>query len=110
MDKKVIFVISTPRLNFHTSSCLITRPFTIQDKKVNDLCAMSQKDYLSDAQLYLDSVREVLRGLPSLLCDGGYCHAMKDGVTLYRDDIHLSTAGSRYVGPFFKDLVNISQY
>ena len=116
-DKKVIFVMSTPRLNFHPSSCLITRPFTLQDKKINDVCAMSQKDYLSDAQLYLDSVHEVLKDfptvktvdLPSVLCDGGYCHAMKDGVLLYKDDIHLSTAGSRYVGPFFKDLVNTGQ-
>jgi peptidoglycan/LPS O-acetylase OafA/YrhL len=111
-NKEIIFVISTPRLNFHTSQCVVTRPLTLKDKKIDDICAISVKAYLSDAKLYLDSVYEVLKDfptvkivdLPSVLCDAEYCHAMRDGVLLYKDDIHLSTAGSHYIGPFFKHL------
>ena len=111
-DKNIVFVISTPRLNFHPAACVMTRPFSFVDKKPRDLCAISQKEYLNDAREYLDATYDVLRefpavkvvDLPSLLCDKDYCHAMKDGVLLYKDDIHLGTAGSIYVGHMFKHL------
>jgi len=32
------------------------------------------------------------------LCDAEYCWAMKDGKMLYRNDDHLSMAGSMYIG------------
>jgi hypothetical protein len=36
-----------------------------------------------------------------ILCDDQTCWAMKDGVQLYRDDNHLSLAGSEYLGKRF---------
>jgi len=32
-----------------------------------------------------------------VLCDAKECHAMIDGVLMYRDDDHLSINGSKYV-------------
>jgi hypothetical protein len=51
-------------------------------------------------------VKRVLQDFPQVklwdstleLCDGEYCWAMKDGVLLYRDAVHLSVAGSLFMG------------
>lgn len=109
-NKEIIFVISTPRLNFHPALCIKTRPLSIENKKLKEPCAMSKDLYLRDNKKYLDVVSNVLVDFPAVkvldttkaLCDDEFCYAMLDGVLLYRDDVHLSLEGSKFIGNFFK--------
>jgi hypothetical protein len=39
------------------------------------------------------------------LCDAKWCWAMKDGKMLYRDDVHLSSDGSRYIAQGLTKLI-----
>jgi hypothetical protein len=100
-NKKVVFVVSTPRLNFNPAKC-INRPLKLTRKDSNDLCRMNRQDFDRDAKLYRDLVLNVLKDYPNVkvfdtakeLCDENYCYAKKDEKMLYRDAVHLSLYGS----------------
>ncbi len=106
-NKHVIFVVSTPRLDFQPRSCINneTRPFRIFPKRVKSLCGMSRAVFEKDNKEYRDLIFRVSKDFPNvkvfdtsdMLCDTQYCWAMKDGKMLFRDDVHLSISGSEYI-------------
>lgn len=67
------------------------------------LCFMKKVNSPSKTSSF-QSVR-VLDPLPAF-CDDTYCRAIKDKKLLYRDDGHLSKAGSIYLGEYFKNKKN----
>ncbi len=77
-----------------------------------DSCNFARSTFAQDSQDYRDLVFKVLKDFPSVqtfdaaaqLCDDKWCWAMKDGKMLYRDDVHLSLEGSRYLA---KELVKL---
>ena len=107
--KEIIFVTSIPRLNFNPAICLDARPwgghFTVRKS-----CAISRMDVAADGGAYQALALEVLREFPSVkvwdttkdICDDEFCWAMKDGVLLYRDDVHLSESGTYWLGERYK--------
>jgi hypothetical protein len=103
--KQVIFVISTPRLDFQPTSCIDDRPLRLSAKPLKSPCAMPRATFDRDSRDYRRLVQTVLSEFPRVkvfdaaeaLCDTEYCHAMKDGRLLYRDDVHLSIDGSTYL-------------
>ena len=112
-NKKVIFVVSTPRFNFNPAKC-INRPFRLIRSKTNELCRMSRQDFERDAKSYRDLVFNVLKDYPSVkvfdtakdLCDENYCYAKKDEKILYRDNVHLSLFGSDLIAQGLVKVIN----
>ena len=105
-NKEIIFVISTPRLNFLPITCIKSRPLRlVKNKKVKFPCAINIKDYKQDTLEYRNAVNKVLKDFPQVkvfdttaeLCDKNLCWAMKNGKILYRDDVHLSLDGSKFI-------------
>jgi peptidoglycan/LPS O-acetylase OafA/YrhL len=104
--KQVIFVVSTPRLDFDPAACFDSRPFRLTEKTIRTPCAISMDTYKQDSKEFRSAVFGVLKDFPQVqvfdtstkLCDENLCYAMKDGKILYRDDVHLSVQGSEYLG------------
>ena len=112
-NKRVIFVLSTPRLDFSPDTCF-GRPLRIGSRKRDmDSCNFARSTFAQDSQDYRDLVFKVLKDFPSVqtfdaaaqLCDDKWCWAMKDGKMLYRDDVHLSIEGSRYIAQGLTTLI-----
>lgn len=103
--KNVIFIISVPMLDFDPASCVDARPWKISSSKKRSPCAMLQSKTAIHLDEYKKIIYKVAKKFPIVkiwdttkeLCDGTYCWAMKDGEMLYRDSVHLSTVGSKYV-------------
>jgi peptidoglycan/LPS O-acetylase OafA/YrhL len=110
--KQVVFVISTPRLNFDPSRCGV-RPLLINDRNTNLPCSMPYDTYMSDNKLYRDVVFEVLKNFPDVkvfdsslyLCKEGNCNAIINDEVMYRDSVHLSYLGSMYLGRIFREKI-----
>lgn len=111
-NKQVIFVVSTPILDFSPATCVDSRPFRLTQKSLKSPCGISRSNFDRNNQDYRDLVFRVLNDFPNVkvfdtstqLCDSEYCWAMKDGKILYRDDVHLSVQGSEYLA---RELVKI---
>ncbi|MGE3260900.1 MAG: acyltransferase family protein [Bacteriovoracia bacterium] len=108
--KKVVFILSIPRLSYSLSECMGIRPLLFSAKPSMSQCAMPKEEYLSDSNAYIGIVTKVLKDFPTVkvfdpsavLCDEKNCYAEKDGQVLYRDDRHLSSFGSLYMGRAIK--------
>ena len=104
--KQVVYITSIPMLDFDPASCVHFRPWQNMTAPLRTPCAIPQKKVDQLSHDYRDMVSRVLRDVPQVrawdtsreLCDGEYCWAMKYGELLYRDDVHLSEAGSRFMG------------
>jgi peptidoglycan/LPS O-acetylase OafA/YrhL len=114
--KNVVFVVSTPRLDFSPTRCLDSRPFRLVDRPLMAPCGTSIAVFQRDNQEYRDAAFKVLKEFPKVrifdpaatLCDQTYCYAMKEGRILYRDDVHLSTQGSVYLAKALLQLADDS--
>jgi len=103
--KQVIFITSIPMLDFDPATCVHYRPWQSNQAPLRKPCAIPQKEVDDLAREYRGMVSRVLHDIPQVevwdssreLCDGKYCWAMKDGVLLYRDAVHLSVAGSQFM-------------
>lgn len=103
--KEIIYILPIPRLDFHPRDCAKIRSFKVSNNKNNPLCATSRNLFDNDTEPYLNLVLRVLKELPLIsifnpaneLCDEEYCYALKNGILLYRDELHLSDAGSEYI-------------
>jgi peptidoglycan/LPS O-acetylase OafA/YrhL len=106
--KEVVFIASIPRLDFSPSTCLNIRPW--QTDRSNSACTMSRSVADADDMPYRALVGDVLQEFPGVkvwdpsrdLCDNQSCWAMKDGVLLYRDEVHLSEPGSIWLGSRYR--------
>ena len=117
LNRHVYFVIGIPQLPFDPKLCLDEgRPFRMSQKNKSP-CAYSYSDYLSKNLAYRTAIFKVLSDYPrvkifdpsSIMCDANYCHAMKEGKLLYRnegDNAHLSDDGSSFIAPFLARLID----
>jgi peptidoglycan/LPS O-acetylase OafA/YrhL len=109
-NKRIIFVLDNPTLDFDPEICQDKRPLRFA-KKSHD-CVVPRDEFQSDNHVYRDLVFSVLKDYPSArvfdsaayLCDERFCRAKVDGITLYGDDNHLSVAGSDYLA---KELIKV---
>lgn len=101
--KRVVFVIDVPELGFDPRSCVNVLPLR---SRVKTPCAVPRDVVENRNREYRALVKKVFEDFPTVqvfdpvphLCDAEYCWAMKDGKMLYRNDDHLSMAGSMYIG------------
>ncbi len=101
--KKVIVLLDDPQLPFNPSRCVV-RPF-LGGKE----CQFPRDNWNNRPfkKLYESAVRDVaphfsnvtIIDLADTLCDKTTCYAVRNHAVLYRDDNHLSDAGSRLVAP-----------
>lgn len=108
-NKEVVFVIDVPELAFDPKSCVEIRPLRFGARQAKSPCAVPRAAYDERNAGYRAVLAAVLKDFPAvkvwdparLLCDEQFCWAMKDGTMLYRDDDHLSLAGSLWLGERF---------
>ncbi len=106
--KKVVVLKQPPELSINPAACVLNRPFTF--RRGNPRCHQESEPvrrYLAEYEGPFDSVTEtdarvrVLDPYP-IICPGATCVLMDDLRPLYRDDVHLSLHGSRYVAARLK--------
>ncbi|GAB3447533.1 hypothetical protein GCM10027396_19480 [Insolitispirillum peregrinum] len=104
-NKRIIFVLENPTLNFDPSSCQNGRLFS---SATNVDCLISRDKFLEEHKSYRDLVNAVLKDYPSVtlfdsaryLCDSKNCFGKVGGNILYGDRDHLSEAGSEFLAEF----------
>ncbi|MDD5028367.1 MAG: acyltransferase family protein [Rhodoferax sp.] len=105
-DKRVIFIMSIPILDFNPETCINYRPWRITSAQLKTPCSMSKIEADKLSRNFRSMVNRVLQNFPKVtlwdssreLCDEVSCYAMRDGILLYRDTSHLNEAGSLYMG------------
>lgn len=101
-DRKIIFVLDNPDLNFNPKSCIESRPLRLT-KDLKEPCAIPRSSFDKRSKEFRDLANSVLKDFPSVkvfdaatqLCDQDWCWAIKDGKMLYLDSDHLSLEGAR---------------
>lgn len=104
-NKRIIFVLENPTLDFDPSSCQLNRPFSLSDKSA---CFISIEKFMEEHKAYRDLSFSVLRDYPTVtvfdsakyLCDGEKCFGKLNNRILYGDRNHLSEDGSKYLSQF----------
>lgn len=99
--KNVIYVIDNPEIDFDPRSCIDDRPMRVKGRSKSP-CAIPKYEYDLKNKEYRELVLSIVRDYPNVkvfdasayLCDDKLCWAKKDGDILYRDEHHLSEAGS----------------
>lgn len=104
-NKKIIFVLENPTLDFDPSTCQLNRYFSQSD---GSDCLISYEKFMEEHKVYRDLSFSVLRDYPTVtvfdsakyLCDGIKCFAKVNNRILYGDRNHLSEDGSKYLSQF----------
>jgi peptidoglycan/LPS O-acetylase OafA/YrhL len=104
-NKRIIFVLENPTLEFDPASCQLNRPFSLSDKSA---CLIKFEKFMEEHKVYRDLSFSVLRDYPSVivfdsakyLCDGENCFGKINNRILYGDRNHLSEDGSIYLSQF----------
>ncbi len=101
--KTVVVLKQVPELNYFPRTCISTRPFVISSDKCKsvDTQIETERKYLLEYEDHFDfpSKKYVVIWDPfEYFCYGGKCISKEGEAYLYRDDVHLSLAGSRYLG------------
>lgn len=104
-NKRILFLISVPMLDFDPLTCVDSRPWRITPLQLKVPCAMPQIKAQAWGKSFRLMVNKVARDFPKVtvvdsaqeLCDGYRCWALRDGKLLYRDAEHLSVDGSMYL-------------
>jgi peptidoglycan/LPS O-acetylase OafA/YrhL len=108
-NKKIFFIVDVPELGFEPEQCVDVRPYKLFDNK-KTICAVTKDVYLKRNASYLTIVDQQAKAFPNVkflypsnhLCDEQFCYAKKEGLIFYRDDDHLSYAGSLKMGQLFE--------
>ncbi|AOW76775.1 hypothetical protein A3Q34_07870 [Colwellia sp. PAMC 20917] len=111
LGKKVVLVNPVPEVGFDVPYALKVANITGRD--INVVIAPTTEEYRERTE----EVGTIFRQLEDrlniglvapdiILCDSSYCKVAIGGVTLYRDDDHLSTFGSEYVSQAFDEVFN----
>jgi peptidoglycan/LPS O-acetylase OafA/YrhL len=112
-NKKVIFVLDTPDLEFNPNACM-SRPWRLDKLAEKTLCAIPRSQVDLRQKKCLETVKAVLSEFPNVtvldplpaFCDDNYCWAIKDKKMLYRDSHHLNEVGAIYLGEYFEHQIN----
>jgi len=114
--KNVVVFVDWPELGFDPRSCL-PRPVPLFSR-VRPLCGVPRSQVDARNRAYREVIFNMENEFSGLsvfdplpyLCDSTACYAMRAGHLLYRDDNHLSAAGSVYLaGGFFKEQPSLTQ-
>jgi hypothetical protein len=111
--KRVIFFIDVPEIGFDPVECVDIRPLRFSTKQLRQPCSIPANEVASRQADYRAVVAELQARFPemrvfdptSLLCDAQSCQAMIDGTVIYRDDDHLSAAGSGHIAAALKQFI-----
>ena len=100
-------VLQVPELDFLPERCLHARPYERLLPKPRSTAACPRARAERQQAKYRAAIARAVHAVndPDLhvvdpmdaLCDATKCHAMIGDVLMYRDDDHLSVAGSRFV-------------
>lgn len=103
--KRVIFLDSVPELDFNIRECISWEPNQYVKRIPRPECEVPRAKIDARAQQYRPALHSVLNRHPGVtvldpvgyMCDARACYGRRDGVLLYRDDDHLSLAGSYWI-------------
>ena len=101
-NKKVIFVLENPTLNFSPRNCGKQRPINLLSKN----CSITREADDAVHKVYIAKTVELLKKYDNVvivdprevLCDSSNCFASKGGRVLYGDRNHLNPSGSYIQG------------
>ncbi|WP_407279630.1 acyltransferase family protein [Aromatoleum evansii] len=104
--KRVVFLDSVPELPFNARECVHWTPNRFVSRIPRPQCEVSRKMIDARNGEYRPYLRPVLEKYPevivfdpqTVMCDDRACLGWRDGELMYRDDDHLSMAGSRWLG------------
>lgn len=103
--KKIVLMKQIPELSFDPLNCQKNRFFEfLSQSKIR--CAMPTEDakkYLQEYELYLNPILSYFPSVQvwdptSIICNELNCISNTGVVNLYRDPVHLSLAGSEFIG------------
>jgi peptidoglycan/LPS O-acetylase OafA/YrhL len=107
-QREVVIVQPVPELDFSPRRCVAMRPFEVLlELRPAAACSVSRADMEARQARFRAMMARVVAKISSprlhvvdpsdVLCDASRCHAVLDGILLYRDDDHLTAQGARYV-------------
>ncbi len=111
-NKKVVYVMPNPALDYEPSACLHNlRPFTLT--KESRACFRTRESVDVEYRTYREWVAEVLYKFPKVVvfdmapifCNDMKCFGALEGSILYRDRLHLSVDGAKLVAPHLQRLM-----
>jgi len=108
-NKKIFYIVDAAELGFEPESCVDSRPVQLIPN-IKLICGVAKTDYQKRNSKYIEMISAMSFKYPSVtflypskhLCDDKYCYAKKDGIIYYRDDDHISYAGSIALGKQFE--------
>ena len=116
-DRRIIFVLEVPALNFDPRQCLdryipsllLSHPKNHQ----RDDCSVSRARDLEQNQRYFQQISEIVKDYPNVhlidprdsICDQTRCYAQVSGRVIYADDNHLNKNGSFILGKQISDVL-----
>ncbi|MEH6583835.1 MAG: acyltransferase family protein [Halioglobus sp.] len=109
MGKEVVLVGSVPDIGHEVPSAYYVAE--VSSRNLEHLISPTRKEYLQRTGEVI-SLLEKLEKTQSVyvvkpgpyLCNTDYCEVKAEGIPLYRDDNHLSTFGSRYIGRAYDEM------
>lgn len=115
LGKSVVFIEDVPEIGVKAKNCVEVRPFKLSDKDLPD-CNVSRKSFDDRNASYRKAVDSIvsathhrIKVFPAYqyLCNDLSCDGLKDGVSYFYDDDHLSLSGSHFIyGKFVEWLGN----
>ena len=101
-NKKIVFVLENPTLNFDPRNCGPQRPINLLSKNCSitrDEDDAIHKDYITRTKELVQNYKNVvIVDLRDELCDDEKCYASKGGRVLYADQRHLNFSGGLIQG------------
>ncbi len=118
LGKKVVLVSPVPEIGYDVPSAYFVSKIT--EREVDSIISPSSDEYYQRNQSVLSIFASMEKehnieivNPSKYLCDKEYCKVIADDISLYRDDDHLSTFGSKYVSrsfdTVFAKMVNTAQ-
>lgn len=105
LGKSVVFIEDVPEIGVKAKNCVDERPFRITAKALPD-CNVSRKSFDDRNASYRKAVGSIvsatnnqIKVFPAYqyLCNESSCDGLKNGVSYFYDDDHLSMSGSHFI-------------
>ena len=99
------FVLAPPSASYDVGRCIARHLNGMPIFGSHDECTIDEAEFLTRRSERLDSFIARLRKdlnlsvleFEGVLCRSGQCMTMLDGTPLYRDDVHFTIEGGRYL-------------
>ena len=105
LGKSIVFIEDVPEIGIKAKNCVDERPFRISTKEAPD-CNVSRKTFDDRNANYRKAVDSIVTATNNrietfpayqYLCNESSCGGLKDGVSYFYDDDHLSMRGSHFI-------------